>query len=195
MIKQEECKKLINKILHKKRFYKYHNYILELFVQLYLILTNKRKVAQIIVPKNKKYAPKITYKRFIDFLDKYYKYYIINEEEYYYTFIIYHKKYNIHKLNKSFGKKYAQNLNNFYVCAGNLNKLYNTQKYLLRPVISVLHKNNKKIYFELLAQMCIPKICIKHFDKFIFIKNKYEKYIQKINKDLYVKFELQKSFG
>ncbi len=193
MIKKEECKKLINKILNKKRFYEYHNFILELLIQLYLILTNKRKMAQIFV--HTKFSPKLTYKKLIIFLDKNYKYYYIRKEEVGYMIVIYHKKYNINKLNKSFGKKYGQNLNNFYVCAGNLNKLYNTQKYLLRPVISVSYNNNKKIYFELLAQMCIPNICIKHFDKFISIKNKYQKYLQKINKDLYVKFELQKSFG
>ena len=68
MINKIECKKLINKILNKKRFYDSDNYILELLVQLYLILTNKRKIAQIFVHED--YAPKNVYKKILFFLNK-----------------------------------------------------------------------------------------------------------------------------
>ena len=163
MINKIECKKLINKILNKKRFYDSDNYILE-------------------------------------FLNKNYKYYILKKHIYGTNFVIYHKKYNIHKLNKNSNKKYAKNLGDFYTCAtNNFRKNFDKYKYLVRPVISVsfypksYSSGNKRniIYFELFAQMCPPQMCIKNFDKFILIKNKYQKYIKQINDKFHLRFELQ----
>ncbi len=191
MINKIECKKLINKILNKKHFYDYDNYIIELLVQLYLILTNKRKLAQIFVHKD--YAPKSVYNKLLFFLNKFYKYYIIKEDKYGTYLIIYHKKYDVNKLNQKFGKKYAQNLGDFYVCAtNNINN-----KHLIRPVISVSYyskpyrKYKNHIYFELYAQMCSAHKYVKNFDKLRAIKKRYQKYLSKINKRFLVQFEVQ----
>lgn len=188
MINQKECKKIINQILNEKRFYEYHNYILELLIQLYLILTHKRKIAQIQIHK------KNIYKIIIHFLNKKYKHYIVKDEgDYGYFIIIYDKKYDINKLNQKLGKKYAQNLGDFYVCA--TNDINN--KHRIRPIISVSYyskpyrKYKNHIYFELFAQMCTPHKYAKNFDKLRSIRKTYQKYLSKINKGLLVQFEIQ----
>ncbi len=192
MINKKECKKLINKILNKKRFYESDNYLLELFVQLYLILIHKRKLAEVFIAK--KIVSKSTRKNLFNFLNKKYKYYIIKEEnDYGYLIIIYDKKYDINKINQKMGKKYAQNLGDFYTCASN----DMTNKHIIRPVISVSYyskpyrKYKNHIYFELLAQMCTPYKYGKNIYKFLSIKDKYQKYLNKINKGLLVEYKVQ----
>lgn len=192
MINKKECKKLINQILNKKRFYESDNYILELLVQLYLILIHKRKLAQVFIPKI--YVSKSIRVKLFNFLNKNYKYYIVKEEtDYGYLLIIYHKKYNIDKLNKKLGKKYAQNLGDFYTCATN----EESNKHIIRPVISVSYdskpyrKCKNRIYFELLAQICTPDNYGKNIYKFLSIRDKYQKYLSEINKGLIVRYEVQ----
>ncbi len=195
IISKSEIIKKINKLLSKKNYSNKDYWFFELYINIYLILIKKRKIAQIYIHRiyNK---PELFIKSMINFLNKYYPYYIFENEKNGFRILLHSKNYNLSKLNKTFTKKFAKDLGDFYVCAGDLNKIYKKHKYLLRPVISVSFNNKykKEIYCELFAQMCPPQICIKNFDKFISIKNKFNKYLKKINKNLYVNFELEKNF-
>ncbi len=197
IITKNELIKKINKLLLKKNYSNKDYIFFELYINIYLILIKKRKIAQLFLWKHNKFNKPLLYiKSLTNFLNKYYPYYIINNEKDGYRFILHSKNYDLSKLNKTFSKNFAKDLGEFYVCAGDLQKIYKKHKYLLRPVISVSYynKKNKELYCELFAQMCPPQICIKNFDKFISIKNKFNKYLKKINKNFYVNFELQKNF-
>ncbi len=194
MISKIECKKIINRILNKKRYNEYDEFKLELYIQIYLILIKQRRIAQIYIDKEYTLHSKSIYKKIIKELNNKYEYYRTGSDKNSYRIIVYSKKYEIEKLNKSYGKKYAKDLGEFYVCADdNLRDMYKKNKYLLRPVISVEYKD--KLYVVLYAQMCHASMCIKNFKKFIEIKNKIKKQMEGINKKLNVKFELKKSFS
>ncbi len=195
IISKSEIIKKINKLLSKKNYSNKDYWFFELYINIYLILIKKRKIAQIYIHPIYN-IPELFIKTIINFLNKYYPYYIFENEKNGFRILLHSKNYNLSKLNKTFTKKFAKDLGDFYVCAGDLNKIYKKHKYLLRPVISVSFNNKykKEIYCELFAQMCPPQICIKNFDKFISIKNKFNKYLKKINKNLYVNFELEKNF-
>jgi hypothetical protein len=196
IISKKELIKIINKSLSKKSYNNKDYRFFELYINLYLILTKKRKLAQLFI-HHKFNKPNLFIKNMINFLNKYYPFYLIDDKHKYGIRILLHSQnYDLKKLNKSFTKKFAKDLGDFYVCAGNLNEIYKKHKYLLRPVISVSYDNKykKEIYCEIFAQMCPPQICIKNFDKFESIKNKFGKYLKKINKNIKVHFELQKSF-
>lgn len=193
IISKKELIKKINKLLSKNKYSHKDNLFFELLINLYLILNKVRKLAQIYifnfeVSNNKK--------KILNFLNKYYPFYFIDNRNKDIRILIYSQNYNLNKLNKSFTKKFAKDLGNFYVCAGDLNKIYKKYKYLLRPVIGIFYRNkNKKILeCELYAQMCPPLKCIKNFDKFKNIKNKLNKIIKKLNKNLNVYFEVQGGF-
>ncbi len=155
-ISKKDLIKKINKLLSKKNYTNKDDRLFELYINLYLILNKKRKLAQLFI-HNQYNKPNLFFKNMINFLNKYYPFYLIDDKLKYGTRILIHSQnYDLKKLNKSFTKKFAKDLGDFYVCAGNLNKIYKKYKYLLRPVISVQYKNknNINIYCEIYAQMC-----------------------------------------
>ena len=178
-------KKIINekiqKILMKKKINDYNVFLFEIYINIYLILEKKREIAQVYM-----------YKEYIEIiiklLNKYYPFYKIYEEE---RLILYHPKYNIDNLNETFTKKFALQLGKFYKCAGDVDKIFKTHKYLLRPVIRVKYMN---INFELFAQMCPPSICVKNLDFFVKIAQNFDKILKKINKDILAGTPLKKIF-
>jgi hypothetical protein len=197
IITKKNIKTCINKILSKKNYTNKDFRFLELYIQIYLLLSKKRKLAQIYI--HTKYNKPISLLQNIkQFLDKNYPFYIIDMEDYggnnkMNRIVLYQKNYNINKLNKSYSKKYAKDLGDFYVCAGNFNKIIKKYKNLLRPVIKIdyMNKYNNKISFELYAQVCPIHILSKNINKLVKIKNNIKKIIQKINPKLFTYLIIQ----
>ena len=196
-ITKKKIKTCINKLLSKKNYQNKDYRFLELYINIYLLLSKKRKLAQIYI--HQKYNKPLTLlKRITDFLDKYYPFYIVENEDYggnnkFNRIVLYEKNYNIDNLNKTFSKKYAQDLGDFYVCAGNFEKIIKKYKNLLRPVIKIdfINKYNNKISFELYAQVCPIHILSKNINKLVNIKNNLNKIIKNINPKMFVYLEIQ----
>ena len=87
------------------------------------------------------------------------------------------KKFNINNLDKSFGKKFGQQLGCFYYCATN-----NVSKNHYRVVISV----NR---VELLAQMCKKDMIAKYIFNYYKIYLEISEIFKKLDKNLLVKLE------
>ena len=152
-------------------------FIIEFLLNYYLLLKGLRHIFQI------QYESKEEYKMLkIIIIDKF----ILNLYKGKGNRLIFYNpnKFNINELDKTFGKKYANQLGNFYVCATEF--LTENVKYDGRATIiartdePLLCKNGNKvyIYFAIYAQMC------KYFD----ITNK-----KNINKIMKVFKPIQKS--
>jgi len=87
------------------------------------------------------------------------------------------KKFNINNLDKSFGKKFGQQLGCFYYCATN-----NVSKNHYRVVISV----NR---VELLAQMCKKDMIAKYISQYYKIYLEISEIFKKLDKNLLGKLE------
>ncbi len=190
MITKKELKKEINSLLKRKKYTNKVFRYFELYVNIYLVMTNKRKLTQLHFYK--KYERGINYSHLKKLLNKIYPYYIMENDYETVRIVLYNKKYNIKKMNKTFTKKYAKDLGDFYVCAGDLEKMYKKHKILMRPKIVVRYINNKGniIEFDLFVQMCPANKLTKNFAKMITIKNRFKKYINKINKDITMSVEM-----
>ncbi len=186
MITKDDLRKKI-RLLLKKKSYQFKDYeLFELYIQLYLILDKRRKLAQIGGRQDKKIL-----KKQLHFLDNNYPYYVIRKDKRNNTIILYDKNYPIEQLNETYSKKFAKDLGNFYVCAGSLNKIFK-KDYLLRPSIEVIYKNKngKEMDMEIFGQMCFPSKCIRNLKKFYMIRNQFQKYLSKIDKRLRVHFTM-----
>ncbi len=189
MISKRECKKRIEKLVSKKKYSNIDFYLFEIYINIYLLLLKERKLAQIsiykrgdlftIIPKIKK------------LLDKIYPYYMYEKDNN--SLVLYHKKYEINKMNRTYGKKYAKNLGSFYVCAGDLGKLYKRYTYLLRPLIRISYQNqlNHKIEFGLYAQMCPRTVLIKNLLFFYNIKKRLNRILNKIHPNIHAYFTIE----
>jgi len=133
------------------------NIIIEFLLNYYLLLKGLRNVFQLYIRFKKVYN---ILKKLI--LNKFnINSYKVEDNYKHIRLIIYNpNKFNINDLDKTFGKKFAYQLGDFYVCAHDFD-LENI-KYDGRSTISarsnepLLCKNNKKInvYIEFYAQMC-----------------------------------------
>ncbi len=191
MITKKECKQKIQTILQKRIYTKKDSYLFELYINIYLILSKKRKLVQIFI--HKKHSSSFSSIQMIKIIKKSYPFFIYHKTNSGYRFILYDKKYNIQKINQSYTTKFAKDLGEFYVCAGNLNKILKKYKYIMRPVIQVSFENKfkKTIHFELFAQMCPPVLCAKNIKLFYQIRDLFQKYMKKINSKIQVDFEIQ----
>lgn len=155
----------------------YHKYkntkireIYEIILQLYLISTGYRNVALVYV-KSKSKLEKI-----IRFLKKNNIYYYIFDEKSYIDLVLYNpKKISIDELDKSKGKKFGQQLGDFYTCATN-----DVSKNHYRIVISVSKsKSDSNNVVEIFAQLCkknmIHKNISKHYEIYLEIIEIFEK--------------------
>ena len=151
--------------------------IIEFLLNYYLLLKGLRNIFQIEYDTKEEYniLKKLILNKFILNLYK-------GKEK---RLIFYNpNKFNINELDKTFGKKYANQLGNFYVCATEFRtekiKYDGRATIIARTNEELLCKNGNKvyIYIELYAQMC------KYFD----IINK-----KNINKIMKVFKPIQKS--
>lgn len=190
VITKKECTKRIRKLLNKRNYTKNDSYYLEFYVNIYLLLYKKRKLAQIYI---RKHHTSFSSTKMIKILKKSYPYFIYKKESFGDRFILYEPKYNIQKMNKSFTKKYAKDLGSFYVCAGDLKKIYKKYKYFLRPVIHVAYENKyqKEIKFELFSQICPPLVCAKNIKLFHKIRKSFQSVLQKIDPNITLRLVIQ----
>lgn len=183
MITKNECKERIKEILEKNKYTLKEETLFELYLNIYFILDKKRKIAQVWTNRHRKLIKSI--------LKKDYPYFICEDET---QFVLYDpKSYDITKINKTWTKKYAQDLGKFYVCAGNLEDIYKKHKKLLRPVITVFYYNTTTksiLECEILAQMCPIQTCLKNLDLFFDIRKEYQKYVNKINPYINIDFRI-----
>ncbi len=183
MITKIECKKKINDLLKSKseKYKKIPKYIyFELYLQIYFLLNGKRKIAQIadmreVIQKLEKIVKKV------------YPFYKVFEES---RLILYHPNYDITQINQTFSKKFAYDLGEFYVCAGDLDKIYNKHKFLLQPSIEAVYytEYGEEIRTPIFIQMCPPNICLKNIKKFDKICKEFKECVSDINPKIYIDF-------
>ena len=114
--------------------------------------------------------------------------FIIVEEKNDTRIIIYNKKlFNIDDLDITYGKKYAEQLGEFYVCATN-----NNNNHYYRIVIQVQGLN---INAELYAQMCKKKMIIKNMNKIINILNDIKQLFYQLDKTLQIEIKIYNTSG
>jgi hypothetical protein len=158
--------------------------IYEIILQLYLISIGYRNVALVYV-KSKSKIEKI-----IRFLKKNNIYYYIFDEKNFIDLVIYNpKKFNIDELDKSKGKKFGQQLGDFYTCACATDDV---SKNHYRVVISV-KKNDSDNVVEIFAQMCKKNMIHKNIAKFYEIYLEIMEIFGKLDKKLFCKLETYKN--
>jgi hypothetical protein len=109
--------------------------------------------------------------------------FLIVEEKNDTRIIIYNKKlFNIDELDITYGKIYAKQLGEFYVCATNK---FNNNHY--RIVIQVQGLNTNA---ELYAQVCKKKMIIKNINKIINILNDIKQLFYQLDKTLQIEIKL-----
>ena len=156
----KEAKEIYNKCKNTK-----NRRIYEIILQWYLISSGFRNVAIVCLDN----AEKI--KKFLGKNKIIYKFF--PEKSY---LILYNpRKFNIDNLDKSFGKKFGQQLGKFYYCATN-----DVSKNHYRVVISV----NR---VELLAQMCKKDMIAKNIFNYYKIYLEISEIFKKLDKNLLVK--------
>ena len=151
--------------------------IYEIILQWYLVSTGYRNVALVYV-KSKSKLEKI-----IIFLKKNNISYRIFGRD----LVIYNpKKFNIDELDKSKGKKFGQQLGDFYTCATN-----DRSKNYYRVVISVIKLDSGNVV-EIFAQMCKKNMIHKNIAKFYEIYLEIMEIFGKLDKKLFCKLETYK---
>ena len=164
----------------------YHKYkntkireIYEIILQWYLVSTGYRNVALIYVKSNKSKLEKI-----MKFLKKNNISYRIFDTD----LVIYNpKKINIDELDKSKGKKFGQQLGDFYTCATD-----DVSKNHYRVVISV-KKNDSDNVVEIFAQMCKKNMIKTNISKHYEIYLEIMEIFRKLDKKLFCKLETYKN--
>jgi len=166
----------------KEIYEKYKNttsrHIYEIILQLYLIFSGYRNIALVNLQDLGKSGfsdlPKSKLEKIIKFLEKNKIPFYINKR----FLVLYNpNKFDINKLNKSAGKKFGQQLGDFYNCASND---YSKNHY--RVVISANQ-------VEIFAQMCKKSMIRKNISKY------YEMYLEimeifgKLDKNIFGKLE------
>jgi hypothetical protein len=146
--------------------------VYEIILQWYLITKGFRNIALIYLDNAKK--PKLEeIKRFLGKNKIIYKFF--SEKSY---LILYNpRKFNINNLDKSFGKKFGQQLGKFYCCATN-----DVSKNHYRVVISV----NK---VEICAQMCKKDMIAKYISQYYKIYLEISEIFKNLDKKLLGKLE------
>jgi hypothetical protein len=146
--------------------------IYEIILQWYLISTGFRDIALINLENLQK--PKL--EKIFQFLGKNKIIYKFFPKESY--LILYNpKKFNINNLDKTFGKKFGQQLGKFYYCATN-----DVSKNHYRVVISV----NK---VEICAQMCKKDMIAKYISQYYKIYLEISEIFKNLDKKLLGKLE------
>jgi hypothetical protein len=158
--------------------------IYEIILQWYLISTGYRNVALVYV-KSKSKIEKI-----MKFLKKNNIYYYIFDEKNYIDLVLYNpKKISIDELDKSKGKKFGQQLGDFYTCATD-----DVSKNHYRVVISVSKsKSDSDNIVEIYAQMCKKNMIHKNIAKFYKIYIEIMEIFEKLDKKLFCKLETYKN--
>jgi len=141
--------------------------VYEIILQWYLISNGFRDVALICLDN----AEKI--KKFLGKNKIIYKFFPKKS----YLILYNPKKFNINNLDKSFGKKFGQQLGKFYYCATN-----DVSKNHYRIVISVNH-------VEILAQMCKKDMIAKYILQYYRIYLEISEIFKKLDKNLLGKLE------
>jgi hypothetical protein len=164
-----------------KKYYKTKNgHILELLLNLYLMKCKFRNIFQIFL------HTKIS-KEIKEILDNIPYTYLIVEEKNDKRIIVYNKKlFNIDDLDITYGKKYAKQLGEFYVCASD-----NFSNNNYRIVINVEALNT---YAELYAQMCTKQTIIKNINKTINILDDIKQLLLRLDKTLQIEIKLYKLY-
>lgn len=172
----------------------YHKYkntkireIYEIIFQWYLVSIGYRNVALVYVKSNKLKLEKI-----MRFLKKNNIYYYIFDEKHFIDLVIYNpNKFNIDELDKSKGKKFGQQLGDFYTCACATNDV---SKNHYRVVISVSKsKSDSNNVVEIFAQMCKKNMIHKYISKFYEIYLEIMEIFGKLDKKLFCKLETYKN--
>jgi hypothetical protein len=146
--------------------------IYEIILQLYLISSGFRDIALVCLDNLQK--PKL--EKILNFLGKNNIVYKIFLNKNY--LILYNpKKFNINNLDKSFGKKFGQQLGCFYYCATN-----DVSKNHYRVVISV---ND----VEICAQMCKKDMIEKYISQYYKIYLEISEIFKNLDKNLLGKLE------
>lgn len=162
-----DAKEIYNKCKNTK-----NSRIYEIILQWYLISSGFRDIALVCLDDLQK--PKLEeIKRFLGKNKFIYKFF--QEKSY---LILYNpKKFNINNIDKSFGKKFGQQLGKFYYCATN-----DVSKNHYRIVISVNH-------VELLAQMCKKVMIAKYISQYYKIYLEISEIFRNLDKNLLGKLE------
>ena len=169
-------------LIYKKYYKTKNSHLLELLLNLYLMNCKYRNIFQIYL-HNTKISKEIN-----EILDNISYTFIIVEEKNDTRIIIYNKKlFNIDDLDITYGKKYAEQLGEFYVCATN-----NNNNHYYRIVIQVQGLN---INAELYAQMCKKKMIIKNMNKIINILNDIKQLFYQLDKTLQIEIKIYNTSG
>jgi hypothetical protein len=146
--------------------------LLELIINLYLIQCKYRNLFQIIFHKNDKLDDinnilEITNSKFI-------MHAIDNTSDI--RLIVYNDKlFDINKLDKTYGKKFAQQLGKFYVCATNDSK--RAYKYQIQLIVT---QYNIPLY----SQMCKKNIISKNINLLLKMSNDIKKILFNLDKNI-----------
>ena len=169
-------------LIYKKYYKTKNSHLLELLLNLYLMNCKYRNIFQIYL-HNTKISKEIN-----EILDNISYTFIIVEEKNDTRIIIYNKKlFNIDDLDITYGKKYAEQLGEFYVCATN-----NNNNHYYRIVIQVQGLN---INAELYAQMCKKNMIIKNMNKIINILNDIKQLFYQLDKTLQIEIKIYNTSG
>ena len=169
-------------LIYKKYYKTKNSHLLELLLNLYLMNCKYRNIFQIYL-HNTKISKEIN-----EILSNISYTFIIVEEKNDTRIIIYNKKlFNIDDLDITYGKKYAEQLGEFYVCATN-----NNNNHYYRIVIQVQGLN---INAELYAQMCKKNIIIKNMNKIINILNDIKQLFYQLDKTLQIEIKIYNTSG
>lgn len=164
-------------LIYKKYYKTKNSHLFELLLNLYLMNCKYRNIFQIHL-----YNTKIS-KEINEILDNISYNFLIVEEKNDTRIIIYNKKlFNIDDLDTTYGKIYAKQLGEFYVCATNK---FNNNHY--RIVIQVQGLNTNA---ELYAQVCKKKMIIKNINKIINILNDIKQLFYQLDKTLQIEIKL-----
>jgi predicted transcriptional regulator len=160
----------------KEIYNKYKNikshHIYEIILQLYLIYSGFRDVDLVRLDN----LPKSSLEKIIKFLgENNILYHILKNKSF---LVLYNpNKFNIDKLNESAGKKFGQQLGDFYNCASN-----DFSKNHYRIVISVNQ-------VEIFAQMCKKSMIQKNISKYYKMYLEIMEIFWKLDKNIFGKLE------
>ena len=172
----------MNKIYNKYKLTN-SNEIFELIINLYLLECEYRNIFQIMREKNDKLIKKL-----VTIIKKTtYHYKIYNDNEKNFRLIIYNQnKFNIDELDETWGKKFAKQLGNFYICATDN---YNLKSYNYQIMISV---GNNNIATGLYMQMCKKNTIIKNINKIIKIHDEINTLLLELDNNVYTRIQVYK---
>ena len=172
----------MNKIYNKYKLTN-SNEIFELIINLYLLECEYRNIFQIMREKNEKLIKKL-----VSIIKKTtYNYKIYNDNEKNFRLIIYNQnKFNIDELDETWGKKFAKQLGNFYICATDN---YNLKSYNYQIMISV---GNNSMETNLYGQICKKNTIIKNINKIIKIHDEINTLLLELDNNLYTRIQVYK---